>query len=80
MTTTDKAQEKLVNSMRKTKARSGGTPASAKKAPEAKPAVSRPKKKVSSRAAKTSPKKTAAKTARQIDAGSYQACPRVWPD
>ena len=79
MSTTDKAEQKLVNSMRKTKARSGGSSASAKKVQEAKPAVARPKKKASSRATKASPK-TAAKTDRQTGAGSYQACPRVWPD
>ena len=81
MSTTDKAQQKLVDSMRKTKARSGGTPAPAKKPAETKPAVSRSKKKVSTRraAAKKSPK-PAATTERRLGAGSYQASPRVWPD
>ena len=81
MSTTDKAQQKLVDSMRKTKARSGGAPASAKKAEETKPAASRSKKKASATkaAAKESAKPTAA-TARQVGADPYQASPRVWPD
>ncbi len=79
MSTTDKAQQKLVDSMRKTKARSGGAPASAKKAEETKPAASRTKKKVSTKAAKESSRPTAA-TARKMGADPYQASPRVWPD
>ncbi len=80
MSTTDKAQQKLVDSMRKTKASSGAKPASAKKAEASKPAAPRSRKKVSTtRAAKKTPKPIAA-TASQISADPYQGSPRVWPD
>jgi len=72
MSTTDKAQQKLVESMRKTKAKAGGTPAPAKKTASRK----RPSTKAKSRATATQ----ATKTGPQRGADPYQAVPCVWPD
>jgi len=80
MSTTDKAQQKLVDSMRKTKARSGATPAATKKAQVSKPPASRAKKKVSASRVSGASARPAALTDRRIGVGPYQASPRVWPD
>ncbi len=72
MSTTDKAQQKLVESMRKTKAKSGEAPAPAKKtAARKRPAT---KAKASTTATRS------AKTGARSGADAYQASPRVWPD
>ena len=72
MSTTDKAQQKLVESMRKTKAKSGETPAPAKKT------VAR--KRPSTKAKPGTTAAQAAKAGPQRGADPYQASPRVWPD
>ena len=80
MSTTDKAQQKLVDSMCKTKAGSAETPELAKKPAGTKPASSRYKRKVSAtKTAKTGPRRGTAITG-QGGADPYQAGPRVWPD
>ncbi len=71
MSTTDKAQQKLVESMRKTKAKSGEAPAPAKKTAARKRPVTKAK-------ARTTAK--AATTGARSGVDGYQASPRVWPD
>ena len=81
MSATDKAREKLVDSMRKSKTGSEKTPAPAKKRASGKRPSSSAKSRpgAAGRTAKTASRRATGNSG-QGGADPYQAMPRVWPD
>lgn len=84
MSDTEKTRQKLMDTIRRTKAGAAGTPeeapqaAAEKPAPAAKPKAAKPKAKPSPKpAAKSAPAK---KSAGGSQADAYQSGRRVWPD
>jgi hypothetical protein len=80
MSNTDKAHQKLVASMRKSKA--GGAPAPAKKksASSERPSSRAKTSTTATRAAKKTAPRRGAAVMQELDTDPYQAKPRVWPD
>jgi hypothetical protein len=77
MTTEDKTGDKLVASIRKTKAGA----ATAEKAPVSQPAADKPAPAPRRRAApKAKAKAASSGLAKRTDADSYQSPGRIWPD
>ena len=78
----DKTREKLLNTMRKTKADAAevpAKPAAAKKAPAKKKAAKKPKAAPKAKAA-SKPRAKAKKKSAQAATDPYQGARRIWPD
>ena len=81
MNSTDKTRDKLVASMRKSKATPGEPAAApAKKPATTKAAAGRAKTRTTAAASAKRKSRPAAAGSRQQGADPYQARPRVWPD